>query len=278
MASIVFFIPSGDGTLRFEIDDPAIEVAIKGTNIVLKNADNGKDVVLTAGAKNLLITRGDFSFEADKLILKKGETVTVRVEFIEGRVQLVRDGQPFAQKELPKKVAAVEVKKIPAVEEKKAPDKIAPVPQNPEAPGAAVLLSNLQVFNPQGKRLTVGDKVEVQFYLTNISGNPLNVPANLRFNDLGTIQAWIERLGDDPAIAAKSPKTAKKGRLYAAGGGITPTPPVIPAEFRKSFAKTIETEGFPPGSYRYTIEFKPSNNTIGPAQQFQSIEFQLQAP
>ena len=52
-----------------EIDDPQIEVAIKGTDIVLKQADQGKDVKLSAGDHTLVVQRGDFKFETTQLVL-----------------------------------------------------------------------------------------------------------------------------------------------------------------------------------------------------------------
>ena len=105
VAGIVFFIPSKEGTLRIEIDDPEIEVSIKGTNIVLKKADKGQDVKLEPGEKTLKVTRGDFSFDTDKLILKKGEKVTVKVEWLLGKIQLVQDGKVIDEKTVPKAVA-----------------------------------------------------------------------------------------------------------------------------------------------------------------------------
>ena len=92
VAGTIFFIPTKDGTIRVEINDPNIEVSIKGTEIVLKQADQGKDTTLSPGEKTLIVQRGDFKFETGKLILKKGETVMVRVELLAGKIQ-VRQGE-----------------------------------------------------------------------------------------------------------------------------------------------------------------------------------------
>lgn len=91
-AGIVFFLQTKDGAIRVEINDPQIEVAIKGTDIVLKQADNGKDIRVSPGSKTLVIERGNLNFESDKLVLKKGETITVDVRMVEGTVE-VRQGE-----------------------------------------------------------------------------------------------------------------------------------------------------------------------------------------
>lgn len=100
---IVFFVQTKDGLIRVEIDDPQIEVAIKGTDIVLKQADQGKDVKVSPGEKTLVIQRGDFEFETDKLILKKGTTVTVRVELLADQIAVKQGDQVLGQAKLPAK-------------------------------------------------------------------------------------------------------------------------------------------------------------------------------
>ncbi|MFV1967506.1 MAG: SUMF1/EgtB/PvdO family nonheme iron enzyme [Pirellulaceae bacterium] len=92
LLAVVFFIQTKEGVIRVEINDPEIEVAIKGTEIVLHQADQGKDVALSPGDHTLVVQRGDFKFETGKLILKKGETVTVRVELLADQIQ-VRQGE-----------------------------------------------------------------------------------------------------------------------------------------------------------------------------------------
>lgn len=86
LAAIIFFMRTKDGLIRVEINDPEIEVAIKGTDIVLKQADQGTDVKLSAGDHTIIVQRGDFTFETDKLVLKRGDTVTVKVELLAGQV------------------------------------------------------------------------------------------------------------------------------------------------------------------------------------------------
>jgi hypothetical protein len=69
LAAVVFFVQTKDSVIRVEINDPDIKVSIKGTEIVLKQADQGKDVTLSPGDHVLIVKRGDFKFETDKLIL-----------------------------------------------------------------------------------------------------------------------------------------------------------------------------------------------------------------
>ncbi len=101
LLAIVFFVQTKDGTIRVEINDPDIEVAIKGTKIVLKQADQGKDVELTPGEKTLIVKRGDFQFETDKLILREGETVRVRVDLLAGRVEAHQGEKLIGRETLP---------------------------------------------------------------------------------------------------------------------------------------------------------------------------------
>ena len=93
LAAMVFYFQTPNGTLRVEIDDPDIKVEVKGENIVLSNADK-KPIRLKAGEHTLIVTRGDdFTFETKQFILKKGETTTVKVELLPGKVQVVSAGE-----------------------------------------------------------------------------------------------------------------------------------------------------------------------------------------
>jgi len=95
IAAIVFFLPTKNGTLRVEINDPAIEVSIKGTDIVLTGADKAP-VTLIPGEHVLHVTRGDFEFDTNKLVLKKGDNVVVMAELIDSEIRLVTsEGLPL---------------------------------------------------------------------------------------------------------------------------------------------------------------------------------------
>ena len=97
-AAMVFYFQTRSGTLRVEIDDPDIQVTVKGEDIVLTNADS-KPIKLKAGEHTLIVTRGeDFTFETKQLILKKGETTTIKVELLPGKVQVVSAGNVIGQR------------------------------------------------------------------------------------------------------------------------------------------------------------------------------------
>ncbi|OYV84728.1 MAG: hypothetical protein B7Z73_14885, partial [Planctomycetia bacterium 21-64-5] len=87
---VILLLPVKDGIIRVEINDPQVEVAIKGTDIVLKQVDNGRDVKLSAGEKTLVVELGDSKFETDKLVLKKGDAVNVAVTLIAGHLEVTQ--------------------------------------------------------------------------------------------------------------------------------------------------------------------------------------------
>ena len=107
LAAIVFFVQTKDGVIRIEITDPDIEVSIKGTEIVLKKADRGKDIKLSPGDHTLVIQRGKFKFETDKLILRRNEKVTVRVELLAGEIQVRQGKKLIGRRKLPVPALAI---------------------------------------------------------------------------------------------------------------------------------------------------------------------------
>ncbi len=98
LAAMVFFFQTPNGTLRVEINDPDIEVTVKGSDIVLKQSDK-EEITLTPGEHALVVKRGDFSFQTRNFELKKGETTTVKVELLPGKVQVaLADGVILGEK------------------------------------------------------------------------------------------------------------------------------------------------------------------------------------
>ena len=47
------------------------------------------------------IKRGDLEFETDKFVLKKGETVALKVELLPGKIQVVQGDKVIGAKDLP---------------------------------------------------------------------------------------------------------------------------------------------------------------------------------
>ncbi len=88
---IVLFFPTAQGTLRVEIASDDVEVHVKGTTFVLTGADV-QPIQLDPGEKTLVVKRGDFTFETRSLTLKRGETVTAKVEWLDGEIQVLANG------------------------------------------------------------------------------------------------------------------------------------------------------------------------------------------
>jgi formylglycine-generating enzyme required for sulfatase activity len=92
--------PTPRGTVRIESDDPSVEVVFGKDGPTIKGADK-EPITLRAGEHGVLIKRGDFTFEADKLVLKKGAALTLKVELLQGKVQVLQDGQVVAAQDMP---------------------------------------------------------------------------------------------------------------------------------------------------------------------------------
>ncbi len=90
-AAVVFFFPTAHGTLRVEINDPEIEVSIKGTELVFKGADP-KEVSLKPGEHVLHVKRGNFEFDTKSLRLTNGKSTIVSVELLDGSIRVASSG------------------------------------------------------------------------------------------------------------------------------------------------------------------------------------------
>jgi formylglycine-generating enzyme required for sulfatase activity len=100
LALAVVLWPTPRGTVRIESDDPAVEVVFGKDGPTIRGADK-EPITLRAGEHGVLIKRGDFTFEADKLVLKKGAALTLKVELLRGKVQVMQDGQVVASQAIP---------------------------------------------------------------------------------------------------------------------------------------------------------------------------------
>jgi formylglycine-generating enzyme required for sulfatase activity len=86
--------------VRIEVNDPAARVTFDKDGPTITGADK-QPITLEAGEHGIAVTRGDFTFETDKLVLKRGAAVTLKVTFLDGKVQIAADGKLLAEKELP---------------------------------------------------------------------------------------------------------------------------------------------------------------------------------
>jgi formylglycine-generating enzyme required for sulfatase activity/WD40 repeat protein len=100
LAAVVLFWQTPQGTVRIETDDPDVEVVFDKTGPTIKGADK-EPITLRAGEHGVLVRRGDFSFETDKLLIQKGQTITLKVELLNGQMRLVQDGRVIAARDMP---------------------------------------------------------------------------------------------------------------------------------------------------------------------------------
>ncbi|MCX7665345.1 MAG: protein kinase [Gemmataceae bacterium] len=107
VAASVFYFQTPKGTVRVEINDDSLEATLTKTGTVIKGADKSAEIRVETGEQTLKIKRGDFEFETEKFLLRKGENITLRVELLPGKVQITRDGQILNEQELPKKTLDV---------------------------------------------------------------------------------------------------------------------------------------------------------------------------
>jgi WD40 repeat protein len=93
--------------VRIEINDPDIEATVGASGYVIKGAGK-EDIRVEPGEKTVKIKRGELEFETDKFVVKKGATVTLRIELVQGDIIVNRDGKLFARRE-PRKETPKEV-------------------------------------------------------------------------------------------------------------------------------------------------------------------------
>jgi formylglycine-generating enzyme required for sulfatase activity len=91
-AAVVLFRPAPRGLVCIESDDPSLEIVLDETGPTVQGVDP-EPVALRPGEHRVLIRRGDSAFEVCRFVLKKGETVTLRVEWLPGKVQVVQGRQ-----------------------------------------------------------------------------------------------------------------------------------------------------------------------------------------
>ena len=95
------FGPTPYGLVRIESDDPAVDIIFDKDGPTMKGTEK-QPVRLEPGEHRILIKRGDFRFETDIFVLKKGETITFKLEILKDRMQVVRDGQVIAAMHFPR--------------------------------------------------------------------------------------------------------------------------------------------------------------------------------
>jgi len=133
---------------------------------------------------------------------------------------------------------------------------------------AALRVQNLAPANGSTQFVS-GDQLYFNLDLVNTSANPLIVPLKKEHGAtaywVGTQQTWIERLGADPTIPSLS-GSARDGNLYATGGSLWAVDSAfpdgtIPAGGIVPSSVALDTTGFPPGQYRYYVNYVRVNNS-----------------
>jgi serine/threonine protein kinase/WD40 repeat protein/phage FluMu protein Com len=90
---IILYLQSPDGTVRIEINDPAIKVALDQGEFKIQGAY--KDPFTVApGAHGLRIKKDDFEFDTTTFAVKKGVMTTLKIDWIDGKVKIVNNGEP----------------------------------------------------------------------------------------------------------------------------------------------------------------------------------------
>jgi hypothetical protein len=120
VAGIVILWPTPNGTVRIESDDPGVEIVFDKTGPSVKGAGQ-EPIKLSPGEHGVHVKRGDFEFDTDKLVLKKGETIILKVELLQGTVQVSADGKILGQGKLPAMVADTTRKPEPEPEKESPP-------------------------------------------------------------------------------------------------------------------------------------------------------------
>jgi formylglycine-generating enzyme required for sulfatase activity/serine/threonine protein kinase/Leucine-rich repeat (LRR) protein len=100
IGGIVIFWETPHGMVRMESDDPTVQIVIDKDGPTLKFADK-KPITLRAGEHGILVKRGDFTFETKSFLVKKGQTVTLNVKLLPGKIQLFADGEKIVVRDIP---------------------------------------------------------------------------------------------------------------------------------------------------------------------------------
>jgi hypothetical protein len=144
---------------------------------------------------------------------------------------------------------------------------------------AALHIENLRTESG-ATSFPVGTNIRFAFDLVSDSRRPLVVPFDTQFGFylLGTQQTWILRLGADPSLPM--PFSGRKGDWYAAGGSIIVATDLDKHQrvvFDATFPllSDLPTPGFPPGTYRYFVEYKPVGGGLNDVIQTVQIDITL---
>jgi serine/threonine protein kinase len=120
LAAVIFFWQTPHGTVRIEINDPAIKIAFDHQGPEITQADQ-KPVRLRTGPHQLTVRVGDLEYDTQQFVLKnKTEEISLKVELLPGKVLVsldnteldshpIRKAAPSRQPEHPTQVAVAAI-------------------------------------------------------------------------------------------------------------------------------------------------------------------------
>jgi formylglycine-generating enzyme required for sulfatase activity/Leucine-rich repeat (LRR) protein/predicted Ser/Thr protein kinase len=100
IAGIVLYWPTPRGVIKIESNDPSVEIVFDNNGPTVKGA-GAQPISLGAGEHGVHIKRDDFEFDAEKFVLEKGQTISLKVELLQGKIQVTADGRIIGAGELP---------------------------------------------------------------------------------------------------------------------------------------------------------------------------------
>ncbi len=88
LAGVVIFFQTSEGTVKIEINDPNIKVTFNGETFSFD--DDGTEINVKPGAHQMKVQRGSLSFETEYFAVNRGETTTIKVTWIDGKLTALR--------------------------------------------------------------------------------------------------------------------------------------------------------------------------------------------
>jgi formylglycine-generating enzyme required for sulfatase activity/WD40 repeat protein/tRNA A-37 threonylcarbamoyl transferase component Bud32 len=110
----LFVFQTRTGVVRLETNDPDIDVIFDNGRTVIKGAEK-QPITLNAGEHGLLVKRGDFELETEKFTLKKGETVTLKIDLFKDKALVMLGDKVIGRKEIVVRKPAPSPKPSPVV-------------------------------------------------------------------------------------------------------------------------------------------------------------------
>ncbi len=229
LAGVIFYWPTPHGTVRIEINDPAIKIAFDQQGPEITQADQ-KVVRLQTGPHKLTVKVGDLEFDTKQFVLKnRTDDVTLKIELLPGKVLVSMDNTELDSHPLPKSTPVT----VPAKPTQVAVAAVAK-PSDRAKPGQLSRAADLDkpfVLIRDGKQvrdfktvagvlaeLTAGDEIQVH-------GNGPFVLPQVYLTDKGfTLRAapgYRPRFIPSPSAAEQAASPAHSPWLHVQGGAVT---------------------------------------------------------